>query len=104
MTEAYRKIRNTFRYLLGNLNGFDPAKEKLPLDQLFEIDRYILDRFDKLTEKILVAYEDYEFHVFYHAFYNFCVVDLSSFYLDILKDRLYVSIADGNDSINGTNS
>tara|TARA_B100000686_G_scaffold137739_1_gene145112 strand:+ start:261 stop:3062 length:2802 start_codon:yes stop_codon:yes gene_type:complete len=89
LTEAYRKIRNTFRYLLGNLNGFNPVKDKLPFDQLFEIDQYILFRFHKLTDKILNAFENYEFHVFYHSFYNFCVVDLSSFYLDILKDRLY---------------
>ena len=89
LTEAYRKIRNTFRYLLGNLDDFHPDINKLPFDQLFEIDRYIIHRFHKLTEKILTAYENYEFHIFYHAFYNFCVVDLSSFYLDILKDRLY---------------
>ncbi len=89
LSEAYRKIRNTFRYLLGNLSDFDPLADTVPFGQMLEIDRFILDRFQKLSNKIMKAYEDYEFHVFYHAFYNFCIVDLSSFYLDILKDRLY---------------
>ena len=89
LSEAYRKIRNTFRFLLGNLYDFDPAKDKVELDQLQEIDRYILYRFSILREKVLKAYTTFEFHTFYHAFYNFCIVDLSAFYLDIVKDRLY---------------
>ena len=89
LTEAYRKIRNTFRYLLGNLQDFDPQTDKTPFLKMLEIDRFILDRFQKLSSKIIKAYEEYEFHVFYQAFYNFCVVELSAFYLDILKDRLY---------------
>ncbi|NIQ03388.1 MAG: isoleucine--tRNA ligase, partial [Nitrospinaceae bacterium] len=89
LTEAYRKIRNTFRFLLGNLSDFDPQKDRVPPEELFEIDRYVLHRFQLLTDKILKAFHRFEFHVFYHAFYNFCVVDLSAFYLDILKDRLY---------------
>ncbi len=89
LTEAYRKIRNTFRFLLGNTSDFDPEVDALEYDELFEIDRYILHRFRLLSEKIERAFLAYEFHVFYHAFYNFCVVDLSSFYLDILKDRIY---------------
>ncbi|MFQ5450090.1 MAG: isoleucine--tRNA ligase [Nitrospinaceae bacterium] len=89
LTEAYRKIRNTLRFLLGNLNDFDPRTHRVPHDQLQEIDRYILYRFQGLCERILKAYENYEFHAFYQYFYNFCVVDLSAFYLDILKDRLY---------------
>jgi len=89
LTEAYRKIRNTFRFLLGNVSDFDPETDALEFEQMFEIDRYILHRFRLLTEKIERAYLAYEFHVFYHAFYNFCVVDLSAFYLDILKDRVY---------------
>ena len=89
LTEAYRKIRNTFRYLLGNLYDFDPVSDSVAIDDLLEIDKYILHRFKLLNEKILEAFENYEFHVFYHCFYNFCVVDLSAFYLDILKDRLY---------------
>ena len=89
LTEAYRKIRNTFRYLLGNLNDFDSSSDLVPANALMEIDRYILYRFKLLCDKIHKAFENYEFHVFYHSFYNFCVVDLSAFYLDILKDRLY---------------
>lgn len=89
LTEAYRKIRNTFRYLLGNLYDFDLTSDSVPAEDLLEIDKYILHRFKLLNEKIIKAFENYEFHVFYHSFYNFCVVDLSAFYLDILKDRLY---------------
>ena len=89
LTEAYRKIRNTFRYLLGNLYDFDLASDSVPAEDLLEIDKYILYRFKLLNGKIMKAFENYEFHIFYHSFYNFCVVDLSAFYLDILKDRLY---------------
>ncbi|MCL0046206.1 isoleucine--tRNA ligase [Nitrospinaceae bacterium] len=89
LTEAYRKIRNTFRYLLGNLYDFDLVSDSVPAENLLEIDKYILYRFKLLNEKIIKAFENYEFHIFYHSFYNFCVVDLSAFYLDILKDRLY---------------
>ena len=89
LTEAYRKIRNTFRYLLGNLYDFDLASDSVPAEDLLEIDKYILYRFKLLNEKIMKAFDNYEFHVFYHSFYSFCVVDLSAFYLDILKDRLY---------------
>ena len=89
LTEAYRKIRNTFRYLLGNLYDFDLASDSVPAEDLLEIDKYILYRFKLLNEKIIKAFENYEFHIFYHSFYNFCVVDLSAFYLDILKDRIY---------------
>jgi isoleucyl-tRNA synthetase len=89
LTEAYRKIRNTFRFLLGNLSDFDPPSDAVPIGELEEIDHYILYRFRTVSEKILKAFEDFEFHTFYHSFYNFCVVDLSAFYLDIIKDRLY---------------
>ena len=89
LTEAYRKIRNTFRFLLGNLSDFDPKSDAVPMDELEEIDRYILYRFRTVSEKILKAFDDFEFHVFYHSFYSFCIVDLSAFYLDIVKDRLY---------------
>ncbi|MCH8207703.1 MAG: class I tRNA ligase family protein, partial [Nitrospinae bacterium] len=89
LTDSYRKIRNTFRFILGNLSDMDPKTDKLPLDELLEIDKYILYRFKQVSKKILEAFDNFEFHVFYHAFSNFCVVDLSAFYLDILKDRLY---------------
>ncbi len=89
LTESYRKIRNTFRYLLGNLNDFDFEDDRVATKEMLEIDRYILHRFDVLRDKILTAYENYEFHVFYHSFTNFCIIELSAFYLDTLKDRLY---------------
>ena len=89
LTESYRKIRNTIRYLIGNLYDFDPKKDRVPLESLPQIDRYILIRFNVLREKILSAFENYEFHTFYHSFTNFCIVELSAFYLDILKDRVY---------------
>ena len=89
LTESYRKIRNTFRYLMGNLHDFDFKKNRVSADDMLPLDRYILHRFNILRDKILTAYENYEFHVFYHSFSNFCIVELSAFYLDILKDRLY---------------
>lgn len=89
LIEAYRKIRNTVRYILGNLNDFDPQQHQVKYDELFEIDKFILHRLQKVSEKIQNAYKNFEFHVFYHALHNFCTVDLSSFYFDILKDRLY---------------
>jgi isoleucyl-tRNA synthetase len=89
LTESYRKIRNTIRYLIGNLYDFDPKKDRVPLESLPQIDRYILSRFNLLREKTFSAFENYEFHTFYHSFTNFCVVELSAFYLDILKDRVY---------------
>ncbi|PWI57686.1 isoleucine--tRNA ligase [Sulfoacidibacillus thermotolerans] len=93
VSEVYRKIRNTFRFLLGNLYDFT-ADQKLPYEQLREIDRYLLDRLVRLQEKCITAYRDYEFHVVFHAVQNFCATDLSSFYLDVAKDTLYVEAAD----------
>ncbi len=91
LTEAYRRIRNTFRFLLGNLNGFDPSKHEVPYQELFEIDRWALHRFQELNETVLNLYRGFEFHSIYQAIYNFCVNTLSSFYLDVLKDRLYTT-------------
>lgn len=91
LTEAYRRIRNTCRYLLGNLNDFDPATDRVPYSEMMELDRWALHRLQVLTRRVLKAYEDYEFHLVYHGLHNFCGLDLSSFYLDILKDRLYIS-------------
>jgi len=91
LTEAYRRIRNTWRYMLGNLYDFDPQHHNIPVKELLEIDRWILGRFQQLLERVLRAYEECEFHIIYHAVHNFCVVELSSLYLDILKDRLYTS-------------
>ncbi|MBS1806249.1 MAG: isoleucine--tRNA ligase [Acidobacteria bacterium] len=87
--ELYRKLRNTFRFLLGNLSGFDPARDRVLESGLLPLDRYMLARTRELTEKILGFYETFEFHRVYHAVNEFAIVDLSSFYLDVLKDRMY---------------
>ncbi len=87
--EIYRKLRNTFRFLLGTLNGFDPLRDRVAEADLLPLDRYMLARTRELTEKILGWYERFEFHRVYHAVNEFAIVDLSSFYLDVLKDRLY---------------
>ncbi len=89
ITEAYRKIRNTSRFLLANLYDYDPQKDKVNYGQMLELDRWALDRLQRLIAKVTKAYEEYEFHVVYHAIHNFCAVDLSAVYLDIIKDRLY---------------
>ncbi len=91
LTEAYRRIRNTCRFLLGNLSDFEPSKDGVPYEEMEELDRWALNRLQEMNEKVLRAYENYEFHPVYHNLHNFCVLDLSSFYLDIIKDRLYVS-------------
>jgi isoleucyl-tRNA synthetase len=87
--EIYKKLRNTFRFLLGNLHGFSPARDRVVEAELLPLDRYMLARTRKLTEEILDWYERFEFHRVYHAVNEFAIVDLSSFYLDVLKDRLY---------------
>jgi isoleucyl-tRNA synthetase len=87
--EIYRKIRNTFRFLLGNLAGFDPARDQIAEAELLPLDRYMLARTRDLTERILAWYDAFEFHRIYHAVNEFAIVDLSSFYLDVLKDRMY---------------
>ncbi len=89
--DAYRKIRNTVRFLLSNLNGFDPATDAVPPAKLLPLDAHFLRRAKALARRIRDAYERYEFHVVYHALINFCAVDMSAVYLDVLKDRLYCS-------------
>ncbi|HWT87876.1 MAG TPA: class I tRNA ligase family protein, partial [Candidatus Angelobacter sp.] len=89
LSEAYRKIRNTFRFALGNLNDFDPAKNSVPNDQLEEMDGWMLERTANLALKCKDWYDNYEFHRVYHAIHDYCTVDLSAFYYDVLKDRLY---------------
>jgi isoleucyl-tRNA synthetase len=93
LAEAYRRIRNTSRYLLGNLSDFDPDTDMIPDEQLLEIDRWALHRLQKLIQRVEKAYNEFEFHVVFHSIHNFCAVDMSAFYLDILKDRLYTSKA-----------
>jgi isoleucyl-tRNA synthetase len=88
--ENYRKLRNTFKYLLGNLHNFDPAQHAITDEnQLLPLDRYMLARTRELSEKVLAWYEQFEFHRVYHAINEFTIVDLSALYLDVLKDRMY---------------
>ncbi len=95
LSESYRKIRNTARFILGNIHDFDPNTDAVADDQLEEIDRWALMRLTQLMNKVREAFENYTFHEAVHRIHNFCVVDMSNFYLDVLKDRLYVEKADG---------
>jgi len=94
LSEAYRRIRNTCRYILGSINDFDPATDSVDPAKMSEIDRWALHQLELLKEKVLSCYGDYEFHVMYHAVNGFCTVEMSAFYLDILKDRVYTSKKD----------
>ena len=94
LADAYRRIRNTFRFLLGNLGDFDPARDRQSYARLDEVDRWILDRLARLIGRVRGAYEEYEFHTVFHSVHNFCAVDLSALYLDVVKDRLYTSLPD----------
>ena len=87
--DAYRRIRNCYKNALGNLRDFDPAADAVDYEEMEEIDKYILHRLQEVKSKVLQAYEAYEFHQAVHTLYNFCVVDLSAFYFDVLKDRMY---------------
>jgi len=89
MSDSYRRMRNTVRFLLGNLAGFDPARDALPVEQLLELDRWALARAGALQAEVIRAYRDYDFHLIYQKVHGFCVVELGAFWLDILKDRLY---------------
>ena len=91
LADIYRKIRNTARYLLGNLHDFNPATDAVPYDQLPELDRYLLHRITEVFGEVSEAFESFQFYRFFQTVQNFCVVDLSNFYLDIAKDRLYIS-------------
>jgi isoleucyl-tRNA synthetase len=93
LAEVYRKIRNTMRFILGNTNDFDYATDKVEFKDMPELDQWALMHLQLLKKEVKAAYEAYDFHVLYHAIHNFCAVEMSSFYLDIIKDRLYVSKA-----------
>ncbi len=95
LAEGYRKIRNTVRWMLGALDGFDPAKDAVPAEEMEPLDRWALAKLAAWDEKVKAAYEEYEFHVAYHATIQFCAVDLSALYFDIVKDRLYTWKRDG---------
>ncbi len=91
LVEAYRKIRNTWRFLLGNVYDFSPDEETVLPSEMELLDRWILEQASKQGKAILKAYKNYEYHIVFHALYNFFTVDLSAFYLDVIKDRLYCS-------------
>jgi isoleucyl-tRNA synthetase len=93
--DAYRRIRNTARFLLANLNGFDPAVNRVAATDMLELDRWVVDRAHQLQEEIIAAYRDYQFHLIYQKIHNLCVVDLGGFYLDVIKDRQYTTPTDG---------
>lgn len=96
VADVYRRIRNTIRFMLGNLYDFDPEKDAVAFDDMTEIDKYMLMNFKKLYENIMTSYESYRFHNVVHAVHNFMVSDLSAFYLDVLKDRLYADASDSH--------
>ncbi len=96
LSEGYRKIRNTARYILGNLGDFNPETDCVADKDLLELDKWALYRLNDLVAKAVEGYETFDFHIIYHAMHNFCTVDMSNFYLDVLKDRLY---ADGAQSL-----
>ncbi len=93
--DAYRRIRNTARFLLSNLNGFDPATHLVAPGHMLALDLWVVDRALRLQEEIIAAYRDYQFHLIYQKIHNFCIVDLGGFYLDVIKDRQYTTQADG---------
>lgn len=97
VAEVYRKIRNTFRFLLGNLFDFKPSQHAVSVQQLREVDRYMLVKLNNLIRKVKGAYETYDFAAMYHALHNFCTIDLSAFYLDFAKDILYIEGTDNSD-------
>ena len=97
LSDAYRKIRNTARYILGNLADFNPDTDSVPVSDMLSIDKWALNRLDQLNKKVRDGYENYEFHQAYHAIHNFCVVDMSNFYLDVIKDRLYTEKKDSTE-------
>ena len=92
-SDSYRRIRNTARFLLGNLAGFDPQSDLVPIEQMVELDRWAVGRAAALQEEVTTAYQNYQFHVIYQRVHQFCVVDLGGCYLDVLKDRLYTTPA-----------
>ncbi|MBC8389965.1 MAG: class I tRNA ligase family protein [Actinobacteria bacterium] len=97
LVEIYRRVRNTARFILGNLSDFNPDTDIVSYDKLKELDRLVLSNFQSLVERVNECYDKFEFHSLYHEIHNFCAVDLSSFYLDIIKDRLYTAFADSEE-------
>ena len=94
VADAYRRIRNTARFMLANLQDFDPATDSVPPDEMTETDRWALMRMDQVARRMTRAFDEWDLHLFYHDFHGFCATDLSAFYLDVLKDRLYTNVPD----------
>ena len=92
--DAYRRIRNTARFLLANLEGFDPAQHAVPMSEMIALDRWAVGRAQALQRDVIAAYDDYNFHLIYQKLLNFCVADMGGFYLDVIKDRQYTTQAD----------
>jgi len=91
MSDSYRRIRNTLRFLLSNLNGFDPVRDAVAADDMLALDRWVVDAAASLQDDVIAAYDDFQFHQIYHKLHNFCVNELGGFYLDIIKDRQYTT-------------
>jgi isoleucyl-tRNA synthetase len=91
LSEAYRRIRNTARFIVGNLYDFDPGQDAVPYEELREVDRFALHRLQWVIDRVRKAYESYTFHLVFHTIHQYCAVDLSALYLDVLKDTLYIS-------------
>src|SRR6185437_15325523 len=94
MADSYRRMRNTVRFLLGNLHGFDPEQHLVPPEQMIPLDRWALQRTRHLEQEIEAAYREYTFHTIYQSIHNFCIVDLGGFYIEIVRDRLYTTARD----------
>lgn len=97
MAEAYRRVRNTARYILGNTSDFDPSKDAVAYDELLEVDRWALDKLERLKRKVTESYSKYEFYNLFQEIHYFAGIDMSAFYLDIIKDRLYAEKADSKE-------
>jgi isoleucyl-tRNA synthetase len=91
VSESYRRMRNTARYFLGSLGGFNPETDQVPVEQLVAVDRWALWRAQQLQDQVIDAYRKYEFHAIYQMIHNFCSVDMGGFYLDVVKDRMYTT-------------
>ncbi|MBZ4642508.1 MAG: Isoleucyl-tRNA synthetase [Deferribacteraceae bacterium] len=96
LVESYRKIRNSSKYILGNISDFNPDTDMVDFENLLDIDKYMLMKWQKVKSKVYEAFDKYQFHIFYHTLNNFCINDLSAFYHDIIKDRLYCYKKDSN--------
>ncbi|MDY6943114.1 MAG: isoleucine--tRNA ligase [Pseudomonadota bacterium] len=94
ISDSYRRIRNTARYLLGNMHGFDPARDAVDIDGMLPLDRWAIGRAQSIQQRVVAAYDKFEFHRVYQDVHNFCAVDMGGFYLDVLKDRLYTAPAE----------